>query len=306
MRSAYELRKQLADPRSIAVSLNNIGAVCLDRGQLADAEQAFGAALHIRSRINDRCGQVESLEAQAELCMRLGEYGKAVELLSQAQGIAESVGDRARTLPVLALLGTAYACLGESQHALSIFLSARELAVQVGDAMTHAEIERGLSGSYLALGDLVAAGEAAEAAYTLARNTRSKSLLMRALRTLGTVTVAGAWGEAREGLAVDLFMRSIQLAKQIGNELELAKTYRAFCFYAHRFNNPEIRFQVIKLREMADEIFARYQPRSSARNSLTPALNPPNELSALPADPTSGTPLIEGGMRVDESVRMAG
>ncbi|MES1175988.1 MAG: tetratricopeptide repeat protein [Myxococcales bacterium] len=302
MRAAYELRKQLADPRSIAVSLNNIGAVCLDRGQLDDAEQAFGAALYIRSRIDDRCGQIESLEAQAELCMRLGEFGKAVDLLKDAERLALSVGDRARTLPVLALLGTAYACLGEAKHALSIFLTARVLAIEVGDAMTHAEIERGLAGSYLALGELSAAGNAAEAGYALARSTHSKSLLMRALRTLGTVTIAGAWGEAREGLAVDHFMRSIQLAKEIGNELELAKTYRAFCFYAHRFNNPEIRFQVAKLREMADEIFSRYRPRSSARHSVTPALDLLNDLK----DPTSGSMLAGSAALIVESVRLAG
>jgi len=306
MRAAFDLRKQLADARSIAVSLNNIGAVCLDRGQLADAEQAFGAALQIRSRIDDRSGQIESLEAQAELCMRMAEYSKAVDLLTKAQRMAESVGDRSRALPVLASLGTAYACLGESKRALSIFLGARELAIEVGDSMSHTEIERGLSGSYLALGDLSAAGTAAEAAYTLARSTRSKSLLMRALRTLGTVTVAGAWGEAREGLAVDHFMRSIQLAKEIGNELELAKTYRAFCFYAHRFNNPEIRFQVIKLREMADEIFTRYRPRSSARNSVTPQLDLLTELQALPSDPISGTIAVENRALPPEDVQLTG
>ena len=306
MRAAFELRKQLADPRSIALSLNNIGTVCLDRGKLADAQQAFDAALQIRSRIDDRSGQIESLEAQAELCMRLAEYSKAVDLLTSAQRLAESVGDRSRTLPVLALLGTAYACLGESKRALSIFLGARALAVEVGDAITHTEIERGLSGSYLALGNLSAAGEAAENAYTLARNTRSKSLLMRALRSLGTVTVAGAWGEDREGLAVEHFMRSIQLAKEIGDELELAKTYRAFCFYAHRFNNPEIRFQVIKLREMADEIFARYRPQSSARNSVTPELDLLSELKALPSDPISGTMAVKKCGPLEKDVLLAG
>jgi len=306
MRAAFELRKQLADPRSLAVSLNNIGAVCLDRGKLGDAQQAFAAALQIRSRIDDRSGQIESLEAQAELCMRLAEYSKAVDLLTNAQGLAESVGDRSRALPVLALLGTAYACLGESKRALSIFLGAQALAIEVGDAITRTEIERGLAGSYLALGNLPAAGEAAETAYTLARNTRSKSLLMRALRSLGTVTVAGAWGEDREGLAVEHFMRSIQLAKEIGDELELAKSYRAFCFYAHRFNNPEIRFQVIKLREMADEIFARYRPQSGARHSVTPQFDLLSELKALPSDPISGTMAVKKCGPLAKDVLLAG
>ena len=210
------------------------------------------------------------MEAHAELCMRLGESSKAVELLERAKKLVESLHDRARALPVLALLGRAHAHLGESERALGVLFAARALAVELGDELSLSEVERALAGIHLALGDLPAAGNRAHSALGLARQTGSKSLLTRALRTLGTVTAAGAWGQAQECTAVDHFMRAIALAKETGNELELAKTYRAFCFYAHRFNNTEIRFQIAKLRGMADEIFARYRPRSGNNESLLP------------------------------------
>ncbi len=270
LHAAFEQRKQLAEPRSLALSLNNIGSVFLDRGQLGDAEQAFAAALYIRSRIDDRAGQIETLEAQGELALRLGEHVSAVELLERAEAIAKATGDRARLLPVLALLGRAHSCLGNADRAVSMLQVARVLAVDIGDELSHAEVQRLLACAYLATSDLPAAAEAANIALSIARKVRSKSLLTRALRTLGTVTASGAWGEANEGLAVDQFMSAVALAKETGNELELAKTYRAFASYARRFENAAIRAEAAKLRTMADEILTQYRPRASGKYSLLP------------------------------------
>jgi hypothetical protein len=92
---------------------------------------------------------------------------------------------------------------------------------------------------------------------------RSKSHLAIALRTLGEITAAGAWGKAHEGKAVDYFMRSISLCKEIGNDLETAKSYRSFAEYVvasgHYRDNAEIMREAEKLGAMATEIFGRLQ-----------------------------------------------
>jgi hypothetical protein len=94
---------------------------------------------------------------------------------------------------------------------------------------------------------------------------RSKVHLATALRTLGEVTGAGAWGEGHEGKAVDYFMRSVAIAKEIGNELEVAKSYRAFANYVtaspHYRQHADIQREAKKLDQMADEIFARHRIR---------------------------------------------
>lgn len=268
--AAFEQRKQFADPRSLALSLNNLGSVFLDRGQLGSAEEAFAAALYIRCRIDDRAGQIETLEAQGELALRLGEHVSAVELLERAEAIARATGDRARLLPVLTLLGRAHSCLGNAERGIAMLQVARLLAVDIGDELNHAEVQRLLACAYLATSDLASAADSANVALAIARKVRSKSLLTRALRTLGTVTASGALGEVNEGLAVDQFMSAIALAKETGNELELAKTYRAFASYARRFDNPAIRTEAAKLRTMADEILTHYRPRASGQYSLLP------------------------------------
>jgi hypothetical protein len=109
--------------------------------------------------------------------------------------------------------------------------------------------------------DLKGARASIKHAVDLFGQVRSKSHLASALRTLGEITAAGAWGAAHEGRAVDYFMRSIALCKEIGNELEIAKSYRSFSDYVassnHYRSNDEIQREAKKLREMADEIFEK-------------------------------------------------
>src|SRR4029079_14239277 len=84
-------------------------------------------------------------------------------------------------------------------------------------------------------------------------------------------TAAGAWGPGHEGKAVDYFMRAIALSKEIGNELEVAKSYQAFASYVmgsdHYKNNADIQREAKKLAEMANEIFARHRQLAAAAGS---------------------------------------
>jgi hypothetical protein len=100
---------------------------------------------------------------------------------------------------------------------------------------------------------------------------RSKSHLATALRTLGEITAAGAWGAGHEGRAIDYFMRSIALCKEIGNELEVAKSYRAFAAYVqgseHYQQNVDIQREAKKLSGMADEIYERHKKAAHAGTS---------------------------------------
>ncbi|MBM4363094.1 MAG: hypothetical protein FJ104_10465, partial [Deltaproteobacteria bacterium] len=115
-------------------------------------------------------------------------------------------------------------------------------------------------------GDLKRARGHIKQAVDLFGQIRSKAHLAAALRTLGEVTAAGAWGPSHEGKAVDYFLRSIALCKEIGNEIETAKSYRCFSDYVSASalyrHNDGIQAEAAKLREMAAEIFARQKVRA--------------------------------------------
>jgi tetratricopeptide (TPR) repeat protein len=140
---------------------------------------------------------------------------------------------------------------------------AEELCDEAGDKLHLAEAKRGLAKAYLELKDLKKARDSIKRAVDLFGQVRSKPHLAVALRTLGEVTGAGAWGDGHEVKAVDYFMRSIAICKEIGNELEVAKSYVAFSDYVfssvHYKLNADIQREAHKLKAMAEEIFDRHR-----------------------------------------------
>lgn len=260
---ALSMRQELGDRRSIALSLNNIGMVWMDHGQPNNAREALESALKIRREINDPVGVAESLNTLGALSIDQNQYESALAYFKEARQVSEQMGERTRIAICLTNIGETLQRLGQGAEAIRTLEQAVALCEELGDKLQLAEARRGLAKSYLLGGDLRNARRNIRSAVELFGEVRSKPHLAIALRTLGEVTGAGAWGGQHEGKAVEYFMRSISIAKEIGNEIEVARSYLAFSSYvmgstgyAH---NDEIRREAAKLREMAGEIFERHR-----------------------------------------------
>jgi predicted ATPase len=268
MRTALDMRKSLGDGRSIALSLNNIGLVWRDHGQQAQAREALEASLSIRRELNDPLGIVASLNDLGDLALDQGDSEKALKLFREAHTIARDVGEHNRIAAVLTNIGDALLRLSRIDEAIVVLTEAEGLCDETGDKLHLAEAKRGLAKAYLEQKDLKRARESIKRAVDLLGQVRSKPHLAVALRTLGEVTGAGAWGDGHEVKAVDYFMRSIAICKEIGNDLEVAKSYRAFSSYVfsspHYRHNADIQREAKKLDSMADEIFERHRIASTA------------------------------------------
>ncbi len=275
LRLGLDMRKGLGDGRSIALSLNNIGLVWRDYGQETQAREALEAALKIRRELSDPLGIVESLNDLGQLALEQGELPQALKLLEEAQLLARDLGEHNRIAVVLANIGEVHLRSHDTNKAIEVLREAEELCDELGDKLHLADVKRALAKAYLERGDLRSARDSIKRSVDLFGQVRSKPHLAVALRTLGEVTGAGAWGDGHEVKAVDYFMRSIAICKEIGNELEVAKSYRAFSAYvtesAHYQTVPEIQREAQKLSEMADEIFERHRIRV-AGSSAIPAL----------------------------------
>jgi tetratricopeptide (TPR) repeat protein len=263
MRTALDMRTELGDGRSIALSLNNIGLVWRDHGQQAQAREALEASLAIRRERNDPLGIVESLNALGDLALDQGDAEKALKLFYEAHSIARDVGEHNRIALVLTNIGEALLRLKRTEEAITVLTEAEGLCDETGDRLHLAEAKQALAKAYLEQKDLKRARDAIKRAVDLLGQVRSKPHLAVALRTLGEVTGAGAWGDGHEVKAVDYFMRSIAICKEIGNELEVAKSYRAFSSYVfsspHYRHNADIQREARKLESMAEEIFERHR-----------------------------------------------
>jgi len=263
MRRALDMRQTHGDGRSIALSLNNIGLVWRDHGQTTEAREALESALKIRRELNDPLGIVESLNDLGQLAFDQAEPQQALRLFQEAHDVAKDIGEHNRIAVVLTNMGATHLRLGDTDRAITVLTRAEELCDELGDRLHLAEAKRGLAKAYLARGELKRARDAIKRSVDLFGQVRSKSHLAVALRTLGEVTGAGAWGDGHEVKAVDYFMRSIAICKEIGNELEVAKSYRAFSSYVegsqHYRHNADILREAKKLSGMAEQIFDRYK-----------------------------------------------
>ncbi len=263
MRKALDTRKELGDRRSIALSLNNIGLVWMDHGRPTNAKEALEASLQIRREIDDPVGVAQSLNTLGELAVDQNQFETALERFREAHQVAVEIGERTGIAECLTNIGETLQRLGRGEEAVKTLEEAVELCEELGDKLQLAEARRGLAKSYLLAGDLKRARTNIKTAVDLFGQVRSKAHLAIALRTLGEVTGAGAWGSKHEGRAVEYFMRSIAICKEIGNETEVARSYIAFSKYVTESGlyqtNPEIQREAVKLKKMADEIFEKHR-----------------------------------------------
>jgi hypothetical protein len=92
---------------------------------------------------------------------------------------------------------------------------------------------------------------------------RSKVHLAVALRTLGEVTAAGGWGLEHSRKARDYFLRAIKIFEEIGNEVELARSYRAYAVVVRQVpelaNDPDTLIEAEEMDRLADLVFRKLQ-----------------------------------------------
>ena len=255
------MRRALGDRRSIALSLNNLGLVYQDSGQFRLALDAFDQALKIRREIGDLVGVSISLNNLGTVSQDQRDDARALQLFQEALDVAKETGDRNRIALVLTNLGETHNRLGDVQKAILFLKEAEQLADELGDKIGLAEAVRGLGKAYLARRDYTKARECTARAVELFTEIQSKVQLGVALRSLGEVTAAGSAGGEGLRTARTHLHRSIEIFEQIGNDVELARSCRAYAEMLRQSTevplDPALAEEAASFAKRADEIFSR-------------------------------------------------
>jgi tetratricopeptide (TPR) repeat protein len=252
MRDALTIRRTLGDLRSIALSLNNLGLVYQDSGEFMEAMEAMTESLALRRDIHDLPGQVASLNNLGTVCQDNGDNERAIELWQEALRTARKIDDRVRQAYLLINIGVAQYQLEWFDDAIQRLSQAEEIAAQLRDRRVMGESSRALAKTYMLKGDVAKARAYAAQALEHFELLRSKVHLGVALRTMGEVTAAGGWGEGELEQAREYFRRSILLFEEVGNELELARSCRAYAELLDQAGRSE---ESEPFRARANEIF---------------------------------------------------
>ena len=255
------MRRKIGDRRSIALSLNNLGLVHQDSGNFKGAVEAFEQALRIRREIGDLVGVSITLNNLGTVAQDMRDDKRALGLFQEAYEVAKETGDRNRIALILTNLGETHNRLGDSAKAIALLKQAEDIADELGDKLGLAEAVRGLGKAYLARREYTKARECTARAVDLFGETEAKVQLGVALRSLGEVSAAGSAGGAGVRDAAEHLKRSIAIFEEVGNEVELARSCRAYAELLRQTpdhaTNPAVAAEAKSLSKRAEEIFAK-------------------------------------------------
>ena len=220
--------KELGDPRSIALSLNNIGLVKQDSGVFKEAIVFFQDSLKIRREIGDITGLITSLNNLGTVYVDKGDQETAVNLWREGLDEAKKIDDKLRQTYLLTNIGVALYHMERFNDAVETLEQASKLSGELGDRLLIGETARALGKTHALMGDHQKAREYLDMALDTFTKLRSKVQIGIALRTLAEVILAGGWSEEDERKAEEVYLRSVNTFEDIGNDLELARSLKSY------------------------------------------------------------------------------
>jgi tetratricopeptide (TPR) repeat protein len=144
--------------------LGNLGLCYADLGQIHEAIKHYGQALVIAQDIGDRKGEANHLGNLGLCYAALGQIHEAIDHHGQALVIARDIGDRKGEAIHLGALGDAFADQSNWRQAIQIYQQAILIADQIGFVEVQSGCRLGLAAAYLAVNNILAAQNTAEAA----------------------------------------------------------------------------------------------------------------------------------------------
>jgi tetratricopeptide (TPR) repeat protein len=262
------MRRKLGDPRSLALSLNNLGLVQQESGNFEAALDAFEQALRIRRDIGDLVGVSATLNNLGTIAQETRDDRKALGLFEEAHEVARETGDSNRVALILTNLGDVHNRLGDSQKAIALLKQAEELADGLGDRLGLAEAVRALGKAHLARREYAKARESTQRAVDLYRETESKVQLGVTLRSLAEVTAASVPGTVGLRDAESHLKRSIAVLEEVGNPVELARSWRSYSELLRRLpehsTSPAVAEEATSLARRAEDVFAKMRASAAA------------------------------------------
>lgn len=259
---ALETRRQLGEETAVARGLNGLAVIFRDSQRYDEAAQAFEQALALRRAIEDQRGIADTLLHLGGVEGLRGNNVRAVQLWNEALAIAQTQGDRASEANLLTCLGSAHYRSGQTKDAVTLLEKAKRIAGNLGDRLLEADTLRSLAKARALHGDLKAAHTDLSRAIQAFYQAESKPHLGVALRTMGEVLAMGDWPDKPDMDAGKMFEQAGRVFEELGNDLELARTFSAHADHLARgetAETPQVAQQVQRLRDRARSLLERRQ-----------------------------------------------
>ncbi|MBL8681288.1 MAG: tetratricopeptide repeat protein [Myxococcales bacterium] len=299
MRDALERREKLGDVRSIALSLHNIGSALQDSGQYREGLEALTRALELRRANEDLPGLVVTLNNLGTIHQDRGEIDSALTVWLEALNLAREVGDRRREALLLVNIGEAQYRLRKPAEAIRILREAERICDEAEDRLLLAEVWRGLGIAHVLTAETSVARSYLERSVALFEQVRSKVNAAIARRSLAECLSTSGRRTPDGATAEDMFRESLSVFESVHNEVEWARTARAFAAFLRDSigASDEDRAEAARLVHTADAIRAKLN-MSVAGVDPGPIFSAQHEVITAHSEPASQgsyDPVFDGG-----------
>jgi CHAT domain-containing protein/tetratricopeptide (TPR) repeat protein len=205
----YSLKRyeDMKDLHGLSRTLEGLALAHHKLGNSKKAEEYYLRTLDVKRQLGDKNGAAWSLSSLGMIADMQGRYRDALSYEHEAMLIYEELGDGAGAAEAQYGMGSVYYYLGNYREAWQQYEAAYAIAEKVGNRELLGKIVCGMSSAYSSAGRLDLAESLSEKYLALARSSREKGEIVRALNYCASVRIQlGNHEAARSSLheALDL------------------------------------------------------------------------------------------------------
>ncbi len=218
LEQALQVFEQVDNPTYVAASLNNIGVLLREQGDLEQSLRHHERALNLRRKDGRPEFIAQSLNNIGLIYHAQGKLEQALQYYEQASFLFEQAGIPTEIATTLSNMGRIYDFKGELEQALSYYKQSLDYDEQAGNPTKTAGSLNNIGGVYRQLGDLEQA---------LQYHERALTLNERIGNSIGIASAADSIGRVYESMekfeqALRYYERALALPEGVGNSSSTA------------------------------------------------------------------------------------
>ena len=220
--------------KNLAASLNNLGVIYNEQGDIPKALENYSKSLKTQEKIGDKQGMASSLNNIGVIYYNQGNIQKALEYYSKSLKLSEEAGDKNEVATSLSSIGRIYQVQGEIPKALEYFSKSLKLFEETRNKTGIATSLIGAGVIYYSLGNISKALEYYRKSLKIREEIGDKSGIATSLNNIGFIyknqgdpsVTSSRENALRAGIprALEYYEKSLKLRKEIGDKRGVANS----------------------------------------------------------------------------------